>query len=157
VTSENAIGFSCYCLPLWHGTYCDTPITSGFCENAPCLNGGSCTETQSNFVCTCPPLFTGTSCELDVLPCVSNPCFNSGLCQREDDGGYSCFCLPQYTGSQCESLADPCVTTANVCNSQGICNEANTTLGYLCYCLPQYAGPNCDIRKNELEKNENHF
>ena len=33
------------------------------CESAPCLNGGSCTNTDTGFTCTCAEGWRGNTCE----------------------------------------------------------------------------------------------
>ena len=40
-------------------------LSSGIpaCESAPCLNGGSCTDTDTGFTCTCTKGWRGNTCE----------------------------------------------------------------------------------------------
>ena len=37
------------------------------CESAPCLNGGSCTNTDTGFTCTCAEGWRGNTCEESKL------------------------------------------------------------------------------------------
>lgn len=36
------------------------------CYSNPCLNGGTCKNTEKSFTCTCPSAFTGDRCEKEV-------------------------------------------------------------------------------------------
>ena len=68
------IGKSCLCNIYYAGKYCDEERT---CENAlnkfqtPCLNGGSCEESNVkgiNYFCNCKDGYYGQYCE-NVHPC----------------------------------------------------------------------------------------
>ncbi|CAH1772854.1 unnamed protein product, partial [Owenia fusiformis] len=57
--------YTCECLEGFTGKNCDEQIEVDICA-ARCLNGGTCTITDSGdgFECTCTPGFTGTTCEI---------------------------------------------------------------------------------------------
>ncbi|CAJ0952571.1 unnamed protein product, partial [Mesorhabditis belari] len=52
---------SCYCLPGWTGSRCDTNFSICATE-APCQNGGSCDPIWGSYLCTCTANFTGPNC-----------------------------------------------------------------------------------------------
>ena len=51
-------------------------------QEAPCLNGGNCTnDAGGGYFCSCLPAYNGTNCEIEVDECASDPCVN-GACQQ---------------------------------------------------------------------------
>lgn len=53
--------FQCICFAGFVGPTCDQ---IDFCSNAPCFNGGTCTNLESNSSCECLPRYTGMQCEI---------------------------------------------------------------------------------------------
>jgi len=51
---------SCTCPALFTGSRCDIRIS--YCSSSPCLNGGTCLDTQFGFLCTCPIGYQGILC-----------------------------------------------------------------------------------------------
>ncbi|XP_076802941.1 uncharacterized protein LOC143446947 isoform X3 [Clavelina lepadiformis] len=145
---------TCACPPGYSGTYC-TVITA--CEQAPCLNAGTCNPDASypyGYNCSCLPQFGGNNC--DQTCTVS--CQNGGSCQFDRNGFQACVCPTGYTGYFCdESLCDqyPCVNggtcVVDPTQSQGFrCNCANGFTGSTCgdktFCnLPCFNGGSCQI------------
>lgn len=61
--------YRCFCEHGWGGKNCSVMLIG--CQNAPCLNHGTCTpslenETQHRFNCSCPEGFQGDRCEKDT-------------------------------------------------------------------------------------------
>lgn len=47
-----------------------------------------------SYSCDCShTAFTGRNCETPLLPCYSEPCLNSAICQ-DNQGNYTCQCWP---------------------------------------------------------------
>ncbi|KAL4237885.1 hypothetical protein ACF0H5_002595 [Mactra antiquata] len=84
-------------------------------------------------------------------PCISSPCYNSGVCVADKvTGGYLCRCKEKYFGRHCETRLDIC--HPNPCLNDGICS---TRPGQLCYCRrgSGYTGKYCDIDINDCKPN----
>ncbi|KAK2179071.1 hypothetical protein NP493_516g02047 [Ridgeia piscesae] len=110
------------------------------CDDAPCQNGGSCTNKDNGYECACLEGFTGVNCELVVHPCDNSPCLNGGLCNKVG-AGYVCSCEEGFTGTDCES--DYFMCDANPCQNGGTCTNVGKT-GYLCTCAPGFTGTDCE-------------
>ncbi|XP_034328389.2 uncharacterized protein [Magallana gigas] len=53
--------------PNYRMDYCHVPSCDSIpCYSNPCLNGGTCKNTEKSFTCTCPSAFTGDRCEKEV-------------------------------------------------------------------------------------------
>ncbi|OGR08778.1 MAG: hypothetical protein A2341_10190 [Deltaproteobacteria bacterium RIFOXYB12_FULL_58_9] len=77
-------GYHCDCAraPGWQGTLCDQAMSD--CSDAPCLNGGACTDTSPGYACACADGWTGTHCENQVTPyCIATYALDVG---NGDDG-----------------------------------------------------------------------
>ncbi len=95
-------------------------LTINECFKNPCSNGGTCEPLISGFKCTCPRgffgnvvgynlqwpainlLFKGSLCEIEIDPCLSAPCLNSGHCSKLETGGLECDCQFGFEGTTCE-------------------------------------------------------
>ena len=54
-------------------------IITNLCSTFPCLNGGTCSNTQNSFLCMCAPGFSGITCNVGIADCSSSwPCVNRG-------------------------------------------------------------------------------
>ncbi|XP_078338824.1 uncharacterized protein LOC111134166 isoform X4 [Crassostrea virginica] len=93
-------GFQCHCTRKYNGEFCENALT---CHDAPCLNGGICTDVGSSFQCKCPYTHTGDVCEA-VITCASQPC-QHGTC-TDSPTGFKCACESSYTGVQCDTDID---------------------------------------------------
>ena len=91
------------------------------CDGNPCLNGGSCMETNTNFVCVCPASYTGPLCAAEADPCASIVCTNGGTCRNAANGvNFTCLCPLGRGGELCEEGKQtqyPKNDTANFCVS----------------------------------------
>ncbi|KAJ8929510.1 hypothetical protein NQ314_017803, partial [Rhamnusium bicolor] len=63
INEENATkeSYRCICPEGYTGKECTEEIN--FCENSPCLNGGSCSSNQSSYSCSCSSLYHGHDCQ----------------------------------------------------------------------------------------------
>lgn len=97
------------------------------CVDAPCLNGGACTDESSHgsgsggFRCACAEGWEGERCGYDVDECASTPCLNAGECYDSltdfswgkmgyrslvyglKEGEYRCSCTVGWEGGNCQS------------------------------------------------------
>lgn len=127
---------------------CETFIP---CFSYPCLNNGTCENSNDylNYTCTCPENFTGENCELPI-PCdftdfeffgnlnVGDPCLNLGVCTNSINFlTYDCNCTSDYTGANCETFI-PC--SVDPCENSGTCYNFANYSSYSCGCNPDYTG-----------------
>jgi len=109
------------------------------CSPNPCLNGGTCTNTQDGYSCECAPGYTGDNCGSAIDDCAGNPCLNGGLCSDTADG-YSCSCAEGFGGTSCEVNVDEC--SPNPCQNGGVCTDG--VAAFSCQCAPGYDGSHCE-------------
>uniref|UniRef100_A0A8W8ML26 EGF-like domain-containing protein n=1 Tax=Magallana gigas TaxID=29159 RepID=A0A8W8ML26_MAGGI len=123
-------------------------INTDECQNDPCLNGATCTNTSGSFNCTCDAGWTGIVCDEDINECLDNPCQNGGTCSNSD-GSFTCTCAGGFTGALCnedtdECQNDPCLNGATCTNTPGSFN---------CTCDAGWTGIVCDEDINECLDN----
>ncbi len=129
------------------GLNCNISIDT--CSMArPCLNNGTCLNTNSSFICLCPPWqFTGTYCEIDIRPCQTYTCLGQGICNETNATSFICQCKPGYEGIHCESLINYCLNVT--CQNNGQCRP--TLLNFTCDCTSKdYSGRYCEIKSSSL-------
>ena len=107
---DESSGFQCLCPSLRGGKRCEIEKSNNCLPN-PCLNGGSCQNTeQSNkgngklfqgFFCLCRTGYQGDLCQMAIDPCRENPCLNGGTCISLKPS-FRCECPDHYYGSKCE-------------------------------------------------------
>ncbi|XP_038059975.1 uncharacterized protein LOC119730971 isoform X2 [Patiria miniata] len=98
--------YQCVCKNGLAGNNCQL---ANPCGGAVCSNGGSCllsSSTDNAYFCQCPERYFGTNCELFDDPCISNPCWNGGICINAT-AEFACICPPDFIGSFCESQSHP--------------------------------------------------
>ncbi|XP_052692815.1 neurogenic locus notch homolog protein 2-like [Crassostrea angulata] len=78
-------------------------INTDECQNDPCLNGATCTNTSGSFNCTCDAGWTGIVCDEDINECLDNPCQNGGTCSNSA-GSFTCTCAGGFTGALCNEV-----------------------------------------------------
>uniref|UniRef100_A0A665T409 Delta-like protein n=1 Tax=Echeneis naucrates TaxID=173247 RepID=A0A665T409_ECHNA len=134
--------YHCSCPDGFSGVNCQRADHA--CLSSPCLNAGSCVETNQGFVCRCTAGWTGPSCSINVDECLENPCSHGGTCQ-DLVNGFKCTCPPQWAGKTCLIDANEC--DDNPCVNANSCR--NLIGGYFCECRPGWTGQNCDINVDE--------
>ncbi len=90
-----------------------------WCSQAPCKNGGTCTQLANQFECSCMYGWTGGLCDVRMVGCmaaandkrvsVHQLCQNGGTC-RDTTHSHVCECQPGYDGSYCEVEIDECAS-----------------------------------------------
>ncbi|XP_011155251.1 protein crumbs isoform X1 [Harpegnathos saltator] len=145
--------YECHCSARYSGNNCQ--IDNGPpCQNAPCRNGGTCSEDpRGDFSCACKPAFTGSRCESQLGVgglCEQSPCKNDGVCLALTESEYRCECQPGWTGKNCEANINECAP--NPCRNGGICIDGINN--YTCVCdRTGYEGSNCDVDVDECLAN----
>ena len=76
---------------------------------------------------------------LEINPCDSSPCANTGNCTSLGPFNYRCECAAGYTGSTCEVDIDECLMA--VCPANSSCVDAVNS--YMCVCNPGFKGDQC--------------
>ncbi|CAG9865049.1 unnamed protein product [Phyllotreta striolata] len=127
---------------------CDTSsvlVPAGPCGSQPCMNGGTCKETNNGYECYCHARYKGSLCERDTDPCASSPCLFGGKCTPTVTGDFTCECVNRLTGKRCE-YGKYC--SPNPCKHGGVCEEGDE--GPLCKCRA-FTGEHCEFDLNECE------
>nr|XP_006814131.1 PREDICTED: neurogenic locus Notch protein-like [Saccoglossus kowalevskii] len=81
--------------------------------------------------------------------CLSDPCFNGGLCYNTGGGAYECICLFGYTGLHCETNINECFS--GPCLHRGTCDDDVNS--YICTCTTGWNGNNCELDINDCSPN----
>ena len=76
-------------------------------------------------------------------PCLSEPCFFGGTCEKLSGVMYRCLCQPGYEGNNCEIENNPCDSFP--CQNFGICKKLSP-LDYECDCTSteSFTGEHCE-------------
>ena len=133
------------------GFYCN--ITADICSTTkPCLNNGTCLNTNSSFTCLCPPSkFTGLYCEIDIRPCKLSTCLSHGTCIETSPTSFFCQCDPGYEGVHCENLINYCQNVQ--CQNNGQCRPS--LLNFTCECTTtDFSGRYCEIKSASLQSKQ---
>ncbi|XP_070256035.1 hepatocyte growth factor activator isoform X2 [Myotis yumanensis] len=117
------------------------------CASSPCLNGGSCTNTQDpgSHHCTCPVGFTGKDCGTEK-------CFDETRYEYLEEGD-SWARVHQGRVEQCQCAGGrvQCEDTRHTaclsspCLNGGTCHLIVATGTTVCACAPGHAGRLCNI------------
>ena len=67
----------CICSIGWGGSNCTTVLR---CSSKPCVNNGTCMETEGGYKCLCRSGYTGTNCSISVGKCGLGGCQNNATC-----------------------------------------------------------------------------
>ncbi|KAL4239882.1 Calcium ion binding [Mactra antiquata] len=127
-------------------------IESTICtDNNPCVNG-ACDFRNNEVVCDCDAgTHYGRFCENTVNLCLSDPCYNNGVC-TPTLGSYTCDCQGFATGTNCENLIRLCdANQTPTCQNGGHCiNYPGYTT---CMCRSGYSGDICEKKSDICEQN----
>ncbi|XP_039693955.1 hepatocyte growth factor activator serine protease isoform X3 [Pteropus medius] len=123
------------------------PAASDPCASSPCLNGGSCTNTQApeSHHCTCPMAFTGKDCSVEK-------CFDETRYEHLEEGDRWAR-VHQGRAQRCECAGGRihCEGTRHTaclsspCLNGGTCHLIVATGTTVCACPPGHAGRLCNI------------
>ncbi|XP_053729523.1 protein jagged-1b isoform X1 [Synchiropus splendidus] len=140
--------WQCVCDVNWGGLLCDKDLN--YCgTHQPCMNGGTCTNTEPNeYQCECQEGFKGRNCDIVEHACVSSPCMNGATCV-EDPTGFSCICTNGWTGLTCADAVKQC--DRSPCRKGATCQEVAGGL-FRCLCPPGWSGRTCQLDTNECEQ-----
>ncbi|KAK2115331.1 hypothetical protein P7K49_005957 [Saguinus oedipus] len=121
------------------------------CASSPCLNGGSCSNTQDppSHHCSCPPAFTGKDCGTEK-------CFDETRYEYLEQGDrWARVHRGRVEGCECLEGRAWCEDTRHTaclsspCLNGGTCHLVVATGTTVCACPPGYAGRLCNIVPGE--------
>ena len=137
----NETSVICTCKPGYAGVFCDDVIDN--CSPSPCLNNGSCRNAPNRFTCECPKGYFGTVCE-ERDPCLSEPCFNGGICTAQSR-------LLNISSSSSSSSSSTSLSTLGSLNNTGTISSSSSSNSstaissppFQCECRQPYYGSVC--------------
>ena len=160
---------SCECANTgYEGERCENDVNE--CLANPCMNNGSCQNSNGNYSCICDGNYTGRNCTNCDITCgnggnITSDCscecantgFEGGRCENDVNecianpcmnngncqnyaGNYSCSCLTGFEGVNCQTDINECHTSP--CQNGGACQ--NTLGSFNCSCLFGYNGSLCE-------------
>ncbi|XP_042526976.1 hepatocyte growth factor activator isoform X1 [Dipodomys spectabilis] len=129
----------------------DGPAVPDPCASGPCLNGGTCSNTQDpvSYHCACPPAFTGKDCGTEK-------CFDETRHEYLEpaerwarvQGARVEQCTCREGRARCED-AHHTACPSHPCLNGGTCHLIVGTGTSVCACPPGYAGRLCNIVPGE--------
>ena len=153
--------YTCECNQYRTGKACQTD--SRPCSSSPCLNNGTCSNTnnETSFQCICqnPNLFFGSYCENRIDLCFNNTevCIKGqGYCVLNNTQSQPmCKCLKGYSGPKCEIMSTSLAVTKIIINASSIIAIVvlvSLIILVLCFDYTKYfAMKNRNVIKNKQE------
>uniref|UniRef100_G3R6E8 HGF activator n=1 Tax=Gorilla gorilla gorilla TaxID=9595 RepID=G3R6E8_GORGO len=113
------------------------------CASGPCLNGGSCSNTQDpqSYHCSCPRAFTGKDCGTEK-------CFDETRYEYLEAGDRWAR-VRQGHVEQCQGGPRLRSCLSSPCLNGGTCHLIVATGTTMCACPPGFAGRLCNIEPDE--------
>ncbi|XP_052789096.1 protein crumbs-like isoform X2 [Mya arenaria] len=126
-------GFLCLCPTGYSGDLCE--VTTDYCANLPCVNGGTCSSltSQGIYQCDCPTGYGGRNCTENVNDCPMDFCRAGGTCV-DGINHKACNCTQYFTGDVCQSSVDQCMRL-QPCENSGQCTTLGNAPGFNCDCI----------------------
>lgn len=152
---DGVANYTCNCTPGWTGWlwvhrfgdlvfiltsalfYLRCDVDFDECLEAPCQNGGTCTQTilPGNYTCECSEEYIGKDCEeLKIKTCDQRPCQNGATCRpgpsyfSGSNNQYVCDCTPGFKGEDCEKERDFCEEITDPCQNGATCVSDHSRL-----------------------------
>ena len=108
--------YKCSCQQYFTGSSCQLDIRP--CSISPCLNNGTCVESNSsfssaNYTCNCMASFYGDKCENQIDLCQFKDCSGNGVCYANITQA-ACKCFQFYYGDNCENQKNELISIKTV-------------------------------------------
>ncbi|XP_075698880.1 factor VII-activating protease [Rhinoderma darwinii] len=121
-----------------------------FCSSQPCINHGTCVNTESGYKCLCAAFITGSNCEKLITPCKQYSCSLGDCVLKKYAPFYKCRCHYPYHGPTCSTVQTVCVH--NPCMNGGTC-KAKPLHKFVCICPKSFRGKFCEIASSDCYRN----
>ncbi|XP_075114230.1 factor VII-activating protease [Leptodactylus fuscus] len=121
------------------------------CSSQPCLNHGTCVNTEQGYTCRCTEFFAGANCERVIRPCKKDTCGHGDCVLRKFAPYYKCRCHYPYHGPTCTAVETMC--THNPCKNGGTCRERPLNK-FICICPKNFKGTFCEIASSDCYRND---
>ena len=97
--------YTCNCTTdKYYGKFCEN---ENYCYMSPCVNNGTCSNTNTAFTCACEEGFIGERCEIEQPCFFNNPCLNNGTCiYLNGTFNHMCTCMDGFSGKNCQIYQD---------------------------------------------------
>ena len=97
--------YTCNCTTdKYYGKFCQN---ENYCYMSPCVNNGTCANTNTTFICACKDGYIGKNCEVEQPCFFNNPCLNNGTCiYLNGTFNHMCICMDGFTETNCQLVQD---------------------------------------------------
>nr|CAH0103390.1 unnamed protein product [Daphnia galeata] len=109
-------------------------------DPSPCLNGGTCHQSNGEILCLCPAGFSGPRWADNVNDCLDpSVCLNGGIC-IDGINNFTCTYYG-YQGERCETKINHCLL--DPCQNGGTCFDRYG--GFVWQCVCGFSGNECQF------------